>query len=100
MYKTQIGCIIIIIFITIFYFSASNKRTTSSKWFAKLLILSILQLLFDITSVYTVNHLYTVPAVLNRVVHFFFMGFMLVIFYAVYKYLESIINSYLRPSTF
>ena len=93
MYKTQIGCVIIVIFIAVFYFTASSKRTTSSnKWFSRLLIIAILQLIFDITSVYTVNHLYTVPAAVNRIVHFFFMGLLLTVFYAVYKYLESIIE--------
>ncbi len=92
MYKTQIACLIIILLIGIFYFTASNRKTVSSKWFARLLVVSFLQLVFDIISVYTVNHLYTVPAIVNRIVHIFFMGLMLAMFYLVYKYLESIIE--------
>lgn len=92
MYKTQIACIIIVTFIAVFNFTSLNKKTTSSKWFTRLLIVTLLQLSFDAISVYTVNHLYTVPAIINRIVHFFFMAFMLTILYLVYKYLESIIE--------
>lgn len=92
MYKTQISCAILILFIGILYFSSSNLKSRSSKWFSTLLVCSFLQLIFDPISVYTVNHLYTVSAVVNRIVHIFYMGFMLAIFYIAYKYLESIIE--------
>lgn len=92
MYKTQISCAIIVIFIAIFYFTSSSRKTASSKWFSRLLIVSIFHLLFDITSIYTVNRLDTVPAPLNRIVHDLFLGLLFTDFYLVYKYLESIIE--------
>ena len=92
MYKTQITCAILILFIGILYFSSSSKKSRSSKWFSTLLVCTFLQLIFDVFSVYTVNHLYTVSPILNRVVHIFYMGFMLSIFYIAYKYLETIIE--------
>ena len=78
MYKSQIVCIIIILFIAAFYFY-SERKTASAKWFSWLLITAVVQLLSDIASVYTVNHLETVSPFLNRMVHFFFMGLMLVL---------------------
>ena len=92
MYKTQIACLIIIFFIGILYFSSSSKKSRSSKWFSVLLVCSFLQLIFDVLSVYTVNHLETVSPIVNRGVHIFFMGFMLASFYLAYKYLETIIE--------
>lgn len=92
MYKTQIACIIVVSFIAIFNITSQNKKTNSSKWFTRLITVTLLQLSFDIASVYTVNHLYTVSTIVNRIVHFFFMGLMLTLFYLVYKYLESIIE--------
>ncbi len=92
MVKTQIACIIIVIFISVFYFTSYNRQTASSKLFAKLLVTSGLHLIFDIMSVYMVNHLHTVPPILNRIVHFLFMGLLLIMFYLVYKYLECIIE--------
>ncbi len=91
MYKSQIVCIIIILFIAAFYFY-SDRRTASAKWFSLLLITAVVQLLFDIGSVYTVNHLETVSPFLNRIVHCFFMTLMLVLFFMAHKYLEALIE--------
>ncbi len=92
MYKTQIACEIFIFFIAVLYFTSSGKKNKSSKWFSAMLICTFLQLIFDVITVYTVNHLDTVSAILNRVMHIFYMGFMLSIFYIAYKYLESMIE--------
>ena len=92
MYKTQAACLIVILFIGVMNFSAHNKKTRSSGCFSALLVCTSLQLVFDMLSVYTVNHLETVSPVLNRIVHDFYMGFMLSIFYLVYKYIETMIE--------
>ena len=92
MYKTQAACLIVIFFIGVMNFSAHNKKTRSSGWFSALLVCTSLQLVFDMLSVYTVNHLETVSPVINRIVHDFYMGFMLSIFYLAYKYIETMIE--------
>ena len=91
MYKAQIVCIIIILFIMVFYFY-SERRTASTKWFSLLLITAVVQLLFDICSVYTVNRVETISPILNKMVHFFFMTLMLMLFFIAYKYLEALIE--------
>ena len=92
MYKTQWACLIIILFIGILTFSSCNRKTRSSRWFSVLLVCTSLQLIFDILSVYTVNHLETVSPIINRIIHIFYMGFMLSIFYLAYKYIETMIE--------
>ena len=92
MYKTQNACIIIIIFIGILYFTSYSKKNKSSVWFSHLLICSFFQLIFDVISVYTVNHLETVSPIINRIIHDIYLGLMLSLFYIVYKYLEMIIE--------
>ncbi len=92
MYKGQVICIIILLFIGAFTFSKNRIRTICSRWFTILIVTSVWQLLFDILSVYTVNHLETVHPILNRVVHDFYMGLMLTIFYEAFKYLEAIVE--------
>lgn len=92
MYKTQIACAIFIFFIAVLYFSSSGKKNTSSKWFSIMLVCTFSQLIFDIATVYTVNHLESVSPVINRVAHIFYMGLMLSLFYIAYKYLESLIE--------
>ncbi len=91
MYKTQIACIIIILYIGIFYFS-SERKTVAGKRFGMLLVTSVIQLIFDICSIYTVNHLETVSPILNRFIHLMFMGLMLLLFVIGYKYLEAMIE--------
>ena len=92
MFKTQMVCLMVILFIGAVYFGAHNRKNKSSKWFVALLTCSSLQLVFDMASVYTVNHLETVSPIVNRIVHIFYMGFMLSIFYIVYKYIETMIE--------
>lgn len=92
MYKTQIACAIFVLFIGILSFSSGRKRKKSSKCFSILLVTTFFQLIFDICSVYTVNHLNTVSAITNRIIHIFYMGLMLIIFYTAYKYIETIIK--------
>ncbi len=96
MYKNQISCAMIIFIIGILYFFSSNRTSKSSKWFSVLLSCSFFQLIFDIISVYTVNHLDTVSPIVNRIVHIFYMGLLLSLFFLVYKYLESIIEEELK----
>ncbi len=92
MYKTQLACAVIILFIGVLYFTSGGKKTGSSKRFSALLICSFIQLIFDATTVYTVNHLDTVPPMLNRVVHLVFIGMLEVLFYLAYRYLEAMIE--------
>jgi len=92
MYKTQVACVIFILYIGILYFRSPSKKTGASKWFVALLTCSFLQLIFDALSVYTVNHLETVSPILNRIIHIVFLGLLQVMFYLAYRYLEIIVE--------
>ena len=98
MYKTQIACAIAIFFIGVLYFRSTGKKSGSSKWFSALLICSFSQLIFDVQSVYTVNHLDTVSPVLNRLIHILYMGLLQFLFYIAYRYLETIIEEEIGKS--
>ncbi len=91
-YKSQIICIIMILFIAFFHIVYAENKTLAAKRFTKLLIVSEIQLVFDICSVYTVNHVDTVSPLLNRMVHCLYMSFMIFIFIVGYKYLEALIE--------
>ncbi len=91
LYKQQIVCLIIMLFISAFFF-ASDRKADTAKRYGALLKVSIFQLICDIVSVYTVNHLETVPAFVNRIVHVFYMGFMLYLFVVMYRYLIALIE--------
>lgn len=72
--KLQIGCLLIISYIAFLY--ARDRRRYEEKIrptpFDGLLALGILSLTLDGVTAWTVNHLDTVPAMLNRVLHLLF----------------------------
>lgn len=92
MYKLQVSCLVILICISAVNALIRREKTRTHRWYVALSIVSMIQILFDIWSVYTVHHLDTVHPVLNRVVHYFFMAMMLTIFYFLYKYQIALIE--------
>lgn len=92
MYKLQIGCLIILVFIMIIFIFANKKKSRTHTLFGVILTASALQIVFDIASVYTVNHLETVPPILNRIIHQFYMGLLMAMFCLVYVYCVALVE--------
>ena len=65
----QIALLIATIYIAVLYFSAKRKNTYNHGLFSQMLLAAIVNLSFDMITVYTVNHLDTVPPILNRFFH-------------------------------
>lgn len=84
--KLQIGCFIITVFIMILYFSVKRISTGSHKVYSALLIVSVLYLMFDRVTVYTVNHIETVPALWNQIMHRCFLMSLVACIYLIYRY--------------
>ena len=84
--KLQIGCFIITVFIMILYFSVKRISTRSHKVYSALLIVSALYLMFDRVTVYTVNHIETVPALWNQIMHRCFLMSLVACIYLIYRY--------------
>lgn len=84
--KLQIGCFIITVFIMILYFSVKRILTRSHKVYSSLLIVSVLYLIFDRVTVYTVNHIETVPALWNQIMHRCFLMSLVACIYLIYRY--------------
>lgn len=84
--KLQIGCFSITVFIMILYFSVKRISTRSHKVYSALLIVSVLYLIFDRVTVYTVNHIETVPALWNQIMHRCFLMSLVACIYLIYRY--------------
>ena len=84
--KLQIGCFIITVFIMILYFSVKRISTRSHKVYSALLLVSVLYLIFDRVTVYTVNHIETVPALWNQIMHRCFLMSLVACIYLIYRY--------------
>lgn len=74
-YKLQIGCMVIVLLVLALYHRErhAQKNVKRVKCFERLLLFSLLYFVMDIVTVYTVNHLETVPLVLNNALHLIYL---------------------------
>lgn len=86
MIKLQICCLIITMFIAAVYFQVKRVKSYSHIVFSLSLITSMVNIVFDMITVYTVNHLDTVPMTVNRIVHTIFLGSMIMEVFLCYVY--------------
>ena len=92
MYKLQIGCLIILAFILTMFGLMKKKNSKMHTLFGTILTVGLVQIIFDIITVYTVNHLETVAPLLNRVVHQFYMGLLILYICLVYVYCVALVE--------
>ena len=92
MLRMEIALLLILGFLAYIYFSAGRKYTLLHKTFSVLLITMLIHLVFDTATIYTVNHLDTVPRMLNDSLHRFFIGSMVLIMYLFYKYIAVLVE--------
>ena len=92
MIRMEIALILVLLFIACMYFSAERPHTLLHKAFSVLLITVIVHLIFDAATIYTVNHLDSVPAILNRILHRMFIGTMALVVYLFYQYIAILVQ--------
>lgn len=92
MLRMEIALILVIAFIAYVYLGAERKHTLLHRTFSVLLVALLVHLTFDGITIYTVNHLDTVPALLNEIVHRIFIGSMVFIVYLFYKYIAVLVE--------
>lgn len=87
--RLQIGCLIIVIYISIIYFRECKKyhKLLKSSIFDEILILSMICIIFDGITAVTVNNLDTVNTVLNKVLHLLFLLCLDTAIYAMFGYM-------------
>ena len=91
-YKAQIyGLFVIAVLFFMCWFGIKEKGK-ENKIFDVLLLAAFINLIFDIASNYTVNHLETVHPMVNRIVHICFFLSMATLFVLVYKYLVALVE--------
>ncbi|MDO4488849.1 MAG: histidine kinase [Eubacteriales bacterium] len=99
MLRMEIALILIVAFIAYMYFSAQKQNTALHGTFSVLLMVVLLNLCLDGITVYTVNHLDTVPRLLNDILHRLFLGSMVFVIYLFYHYIALLVQEEVgRPS--
>lgn len=92
MVRMEIALILIMAFIAYMYFSAERKHSSLHKTFSLLLIVVIVHLIFDAVTIYTVNHLDTVPKLWNDILHRCFVATMVFVLYLFYQYIAILVE--------
>ena len=92
MMRMEIALILVLVFVAFVYFSAGRRNTPLHKTFSTLLVVTPLHLALDAATVYTVNHLETVPPFLNEILHRLFIGTMVIVVYLFYRYISILVE--------
>lgn len=92
MVRMEIALLMIMSFVAFVYFSAEKKNHKLHKTFSILLVVVIIHLIFDGITIYTVNHLDTIPVLLNDIFHRIFIGTMVLVVFLFYEYIAILIE--------
>ena len=92
MVRMEIALFLVLGMVAFIYFTAERKVSRLHRTFSVLLIAVLIHLCFDGITIYTVNHLDTVPVWLNDTVHRIFMGTMVFVLYLFYRYIAILVE--------
>lgn len=92
MIRMEIALTLVLAFVAYIYFSAGQQHTLLHKTFSVLLITMLIHLPLDAVTVYTVNHLDTVPVLLNNILHRLFIGTMVFGVFLFYQYIAILVH--------
>lgn len=92
MLRMEIALFLILMLVGYMYFSSERRHTALHQTFSLLLIVLQIHLLFDAVTVYTVNHLDTVPVFLNDQLHRAFIGSMVLAVFLFYQYIAILVE--------
>ncbi len=92
MVRMEIACFLVVAFMSVLYFSSQREHTLLHKLFSSLLIVSMIHLIFDGVTIYTVNHMDEVSPWFNYISHRIFISSMVILFYLAYRYIAVLIE--------
>ena len=88
MLRMEIALSLVVAFIAYVYFGADRKHTLLHRTFSGLLVVLLVHLVFDGITIYTVNHLDSVPELVNLSVHAIYLISINVTVYLYFLYLS------------
>lgn len=93
MIRMEIACFLVLVLMAVMYFTAKREKTKIHRIFSVILVLSMINLVLDGCTIYTVNNLDSIPVWMNSILHRLFLGTIEVIFYFVYYYIVLLVES-------
>ena len=92
MLRMEIALFLVVAFVAYIYFSAEKGHAALHRTFSALLVCVLVNLVLDGITVCTVNHLETVPRLLNDAAHRLFLGSMVLVIYLFYQYIAILVE--------
>ena len=91
MLRMEIALLLVTSSIAYMYFTAEKEQTPLHQTFSVLLAAVMVHLALDGATVYTVNHLDSVPQLFNGILHRLFLGSMAAVIFLFYRYIAILI---------
>ncbi|MCR5650890.1 MAG: response regulator [Lachnospiraceae bacterium] len=85
--RGELGCLCVVSYIAWTYFKVKRQNTVAHRLFSALLIVTLVNFVFDMVTVYTVNHGDTLPVIVNRGAHVIFVSTLTIILFVIYMYI-------------
>lgn len=92
MFKTSLVCLLLLIYMGLFYFSRKRLPLHASRVFLCYYVFSLILIIFDMLTLYTVNHMEKVPAIINDVAHNIYLFLINFVIYLNFLYLRSLVE--------
>lgn len=97
MLRMEIALFFVLAFVAYIYFSSMRRHSLLHNTFSLLLIVVLIHLFFDGLTIYTVNHLSSIPVFLNDIFHRCFIGTMVLVVYLFYRYISILVTEETSP---
>ncbi len=88
--KLQVGCLAIVLYMSFVYICTRGKKNKKLSIYEWMIIISIIFLIFDGITAYTVNNLSVVDPIINIVCHFVFLTSLDIVIFMLYFYILEI----------
>lgn len=91
--KTSLVCLLLIIYMLVFYYHNPHIPIKSTRLFQLLTGVAFLVALFDLITIYTVNHRDLIPSGVNLVAHIIYLMSLLGFIYLLFLYMRSYLEA-------
>ena len=92
MFKLQISCIVIMLFLFVLFLAESKIKKTTQKLFLGILVVSIFQVLSEILIIHTIQNVENVSPITFKIVQRTYLTLVLTFFYLSFRYMSAFIK--------
>lgn len=96
--KTSFVCLLLLIYMGVFYFSQKHLPLKSTKYFINYYFSALIVILFDFITLCTVNLMDVIPPAINTIAHIIYMIAINFMLYYMFVYEQSLLGEHFKPN--